>query len=141
MAAPRPGVRELLDNIWAALGGSGGGGAGTPGASSAASSTDGTTGNITDTTSTQLVAAKGAGVRTYLQTITVQNSHATVSTWVNILDGAVVRMTVYAVALGGGISIPLPKPLRGTANTAWNVQCETTGANVRANAVGYTSTT
>ena len=97
----------------------------------------GTTSDITDTSSTSLIAAQGSGVKTYLTTITIMNSHATVGTWVNVLDNATTKFSVYCAALGGGGTITLPVPLVGTANTAWNVQCVTTGANVRASAAGY----
>ena len=104
------------------------------------SSIQGSTSDITTTAVTAIIASQ-ASLRTYLTTILVQNSHATVSTWVNIKDGSTVMFTVYAPALGGGASITLPKALRGTATTAWNAVCETTGANVRVSAAGYTSAT
>lgn len=97
----------------------------------------GVTSDITDTSSTQLIAAQAAGIKTYLTTITIMNSHATVGTWVNVLDNATSKFSIYCAAAGGGGSITLPVPLVGTAATAWNVQCVTTGANVRASAAGY----
>lgn len=107
----------------------------------AGNSVDGVTADITGTSNTSVIAAQGGSNRTYLTHIHVQNSHATVSTWVNIKDGTTTRYTIYAPATGGGASISLPKPLRGTANTAWQAACETSGANVRVSASGYTSTT
>lgn len=100
----------------------------------------GDTGNITNTSDTSTIAAQGAGVRTYITHISVSNSHATVGTWVNIKDGTTTMYTIYAKEDGGGATITLPTPLRGTANTAWNAANETTGSNTRVNLVGFTST-
>lgn len=97
----------------------------------------GVTAAITDTTSTSTIAAEGSGVRTYITSILVTNSHATVGTFVKILDGASIVWEGYAAALGGGFSQSFPVPLRCTANTAVNTQCVTTGANVIASIAGY----
>jgi len=97
----------------------------------------GTTAAITDTTSTSTIAAQGAGVRTYITSILVTNSHATVGTFVKILDGSTIIWEGYAAAVGGGFSQSFPVPLRCTANTAVNTQCVTTGANVIASIAGY----
>lgn len=98
---------------------------------------NGTTSAITDTTSTQAIAAQGAGVRTYITSITITNSHATVGTFVKVLDGSTIAWEGYCAAAGGGFCISLPVPLRGTANTAVNIQPVTTGANVIASVAGY----
>jgi len=97
----------------------------------------GKTAAITDTTNTQVLAAAGAGVRNYVTTILVTNSHATVGTLVKINDGSTEIFSGYAAAAGGGFAISLVSPLRGTANTAVNAQCGTTGANVYVSATGY----
>jgi hypothetical protein len=97
----------------------------------------GTTGAITDTTSTELIAAQAAGVRSYITSITVTNSHATVGTFVKILDGSTIIWEGYAAAGGGGFSISLPVPLRGSTATAVNAQPVTTGANVIVSVAGY----
>jgi hypothetical protein len=97
----------------------------------------GTTAAITDTTRTALIAAQAAGVKSYLTQILVTNSSATVGTFVKIEDGTTTKYQGYAAPLGGGFSITLPVPLVGTAATAWNVSCVTTGANVIANASGF----
>jgi hypothetical protein len=97
----------------------------------------GTTGAITDTTRTVLIASQGGSLRSYLTQITVTNSHATVGTFIKIEDNVTTIYQAYAAPLGGGFSITLPVPLKGTAATAWNVSCVTTGANVIANASGY----
>lgn len=97
----------------------------------------GSTNAITDTTSTSVIAAAGADVRNYITSILVTNSHATVSTFVKILDGTTTLWQGYALAAGGGFSVTFPVPLRGTANTAINAKCVTTGSNVIVNCAGY----
>ncbi len=98
----------------------------------------GVTAAIVDTTNTSLIAAGAAGVRNYLTSLTVINSHATVSTVVEIRDGpTTVIHRGYALAAGGGYAITFPTPLRGTAATALTVSCITTGASVYVSASGY----
>lgn len=97
----------------------------------------GSTNAITDTTSTSVIAAAGSGVRNYITSILVTNSHATVSTFVKILDGTTTLWQGYALAAGGGFSVTFPVPLKGTANTAINAKCVTTGSNVIVNCAGY----
>lgn len=103
---------------------------------------DGKTAAITDTTSTAVIAAQGAGVKIYLTSIQITNSHATVGTLVTVLDGATEKLRVYVPALNGTagestVVLEFPVPIALTANTALNVQCVTTGANVYASAQGY----
>lgn len=100
----------------------------------------GTTSAITDTTSTSLIAAPAAGLRNYITSILVTNSHATVSTFVTIRDGSggTVLWQGYALAAGGGFAVHFPTPLRQpTTATALHVKNETTGSNTIANAAGY----
>lgn len=99
----------------------------------------GASSDITTTTAQSLIAAGGAGIKNYITHLLVQNSHATVSTWVNIQDGVggSTIYTVYAAAAGGGASVTLPCPIATTANTALGFACATTGANVRVSASGY----
>lgn len=94
---------------------------------------------ITNTTSTSVIAAAGAGVRLYITSLTVTNSHATVGTLVQITDGSggTVLWQGYAAAAGGGVAITFNSPLRTTANTALHAVCGTTGANVYVSAQGY----
>lgn len=96
---------------------------------------------MTGTTSTSLVAAPGAGLRNYLTTIIVSNSHATVGTDVIIQDGnaGTTLMTIPAAAVYGGAVITLPTPLR-QPTTATAIFCAnvTTGASTKVSAVGYT---
>lgn len=102
-----------------------------------ANAVNGTTAAITDTTSTSVIASAGAGVRNYITQCMVTNSHATVGTFVKILDGASIIAEGYAAALGGGFVAPFPYPLRGTAATAVNAQAVTTGANFIVSCSGF----
>lgn len=100
----------------------------------------GVTAAIVDTTSTQVLAAPGAGLRNYITSIIVTNSHATVSTFVTILDGnaGTIIWEGYALAAGGGFVCTFPTPLKQpTTATRLDVKCVTTGANVIASVAGY----
>ncbi|HUW55537.1 MAG TPA: hypothetical protein VMZ92_02805 [Planctomycetota bacterium] len=100
-------------------------------------STSGITANIVATGDISVIAAPGAGLRLYITNILVTNGHDTVGTWVNIKDGATTIFTGYARWRGGGFSVPLPKPLRLTANTALNAANETTASETRVSAAGF----
>lgn len=95
--------------------------------------------DITGTTSTAVKTAAGAGIRHYIQTITISNMHASVDTRVDVLDGTTVIWQCPAAHGGGGCALHFPTPLRGSANTAINCQAATTGAAVRCSVAGYTS--
>lgn len=99
----------------------------------------GPTGGITDTADDAIQAAGGAGVRHYVTSLTVVNSHATVSTEVVVKDGSTVIHRGYAAAAGGGYALTFPTPLRGTAATALNVACITTGSATVVSASGYSA--
>lgn len=95
---------------------------------------------MTGTTSTSLVAAPGAGLRNYITTIIISNSHATAGTDVIIQDGSggTTLLTIPAAAVYGGAVINLPVPLRQpTTNTALFCANVTTGASTKVSAVGY----
>ena len=97
----------------------------------------GKTAAIVDTTRTAVIAAQGAGVRLYITQLVVTNGHDTVGTQVSIEDGTTTIASVWAEQMGGGAALTFPTPLRLTANTALNVSCVTTGANVLVSASGY----
>jgi hypothetical protein len=100
----------------------------------------GVTAAKTDTSLSELVAAGGAGVRHYITSLSVMNSHATVSTVVEVRTGTTtVIHRGYALAAGGGYTITFPTPLRGGANEAINVYNITTGSNTYVSASGYTA--
>ena len=93
--------------------------------------------DLTTDTATEVIAAQGANNRVNLTTIVITNSHATVGTVVQILDGTTVKARIYAAPVGGGAAITLPTPIRGSADTAWKVKCETSGASVQAFLSGF----
>ena len=99
----------------------------------------GATSVITGTTTTEVIAAAGSGVRNYINQLTVVNADATVGTVVAITDGSggTVLHRGYAAAAGGGYVVTFPSPLRGSTNTAIHAICATTSAEVYVSASGY----
>lgn len=108
--------------------------------STLSSAVSGVTAAITGTTDTSVIAAQGSGVRTYITSIVITNSHATTDTLVEIKDGTTVVFRAFAKAAGGGVAIAFPTPLRGTANTAWNAANVTNSSNTYVSLAGFTST-
>jgi len=98
---------------------------------------NGTTAAITDTTSTSTIASAGGSLRNYITSACITNSHATVGTFVKLLEGSNIIWEVYAAPAGGGACQTFAVPLRGAAATAINCQPVTTGANVICTAAGY----
>lgn len=96
-------------------------------------------GGIVNTAAVAIKAAAGAGVRNALTAIQISNAHASVATEVTVSDGATVIWRNH-LAAGTRMDVEFPTPLLGTANTALNVACVTTGAAVYVNAQGYTTT-
>ena len=95
-------------------------------------------GGIINTTDVVLRAAAAAGIRNYVTSIDIRNAHATVATEVVIKDGAtVIWRQLLPAAMAAPVEITFPTPLRGTAATAINVACITTGAQVYVNAQGF----
>lgn len=84
-----------------------------------------------------IIAAQGAGVKTYLTTVALYNS-STTNVFADILDGATIKLTLPLPALGGAV-INLPVPLAGTANTAWRLDVSAATTTVYATAVGFKS--
>lgn len=100
----------------------------------------GVTGIITTTAITLLLPIPGAGLYNYITTLLVTNSHATIGTEVQILDGDTDSLIFsgYAAPLGGGYSLSFPTPLKAlTANKQIRVKCVTTGASVIVSTVGF----
>lgn len=93
---------------------------------------------MTGTTSTVLLATPSIGLRNYITTIVVSNSHATVGTDVIIQDGngGTTLMIIPAAALYGGATISLPIPLK-QPTTAMALYCAnvTTGASTKVTAI------
>lgn len=100
---------------------------------------NGTTAAMTGTSSTQVIAAQTGSNRVYATDVLVTNSHASVGTFVNILDGngGSVLWSGYAAPAGGGYAKSFLVPLRGTAATRLDAVCITTGANVVVSVSGY----
>ena len=94
---------------------------------------------ITDTADDVVKASAGAGLRNYITSLTVTNSHATVGTVVEVKDGSTVIHRGYAAPAGGGYAVTFPTPLKGTAATAINVANITTGSNTYVSMSGYTA--
>ena len=70
------------------------------------------------------------------------NTSATVSTNISILDGSTVIWTGYVPAMTTALvlvpnQVEFRTPLKGTAATALNIQCGTTGASVYYNVQGF----
>lgn len=78
-------------------------------------------GGLVGTSDTAAKTAAGAGLRNYVTSVDVTNSHPTIGTEVVIKDGSTVIHRGYAAAAGGGYAINFATPLKGTANTAINV--------------------
>lgn len=93
---------------------------------------------LTEAVSTAAIAAQGAGFLVVVTDIEVINAHASVATRVEILDGVTTKLIGYAEAKGGGFVLTNPFGIfLGTANTAVNVKCITTGAQVDVFIGGY----
>lgn len=101
----------------------------------------GTTASMTGTTSTQVIAAPGAGLRLYVTSVTVVNSHATQSTLVSLQDGSGGTALWHGAARAdyGGTVITFPTPIRLSVNTALFCVNLTTGAATRVSATAYTA--
>lgn len=99
-----------------------------------------TAGGITNTTDVAIKAAAAAGIRSYVTAIDLRNAHATVATEVVIKDGAtVIWRQLLPAAMPAPVEITFPTPLKGSAATALNVACLTTGAQVYVNAQGFSA--
>lgn len=99
-----------------------------------------TAGGITGTADVALKAAAAAGIRNHVTSLDVRNAHATVATEVVLKDGAtVVWRQLLPPAMAAPVAVAFPTPLRGTAATAVNFACLTTGAQVYVNAQGYSA--
>lgn len=97
----------------------------------------GATGGITDAADLAVIAAGGAGVRNNMTGLQYQNISATPSEIV-VKDGSTVIWRGYAAAnMAAPAGLPPGTVLRGTANTAMNVQMVTTGTATIISAQGF----
>lgn len=102
----------------------------------------GATAAIVDGTRTAVIAAPGAGVSLYVNTLVLTNTHATQDTAVVVEDDTteILRVHLSAADDTAGsrtVTVHLPVPIKLTANKPLNVSCVTAGANVYAFAAGY----
>lgn len=98
----------------------------------------GYTANITNTDTTLVISAS-ASRRIKVTSLTITNGSSSQGTWVNVISKNVRIFTVYATAQGGAtINFSQESPLQLQTNNALRVVCETSGAEIRVSAVGYT---
>jgi hypothetical protein len=95
-------------------------------------------GTLTTVGPQQMLPAAGANVRNYITSIILQNTGAVSPGNVQILDGATVLATV-ALPVTQVLPqvIAFPTPLRGSPNTAVNINAGTTASNTLWNIQGY----
>lgn len=94
---------------------------------------------VTTNTQTQLRAAQTTGVRTYVTSVTFQNTNATATT-LTIQDGSTTLVTFSVpVSMTLPVQLNFPTPLRGTAATALNYTAGTTGASVLLTVTGFSA--
>ena len=97
------------------------------------------TGTLTTNTDVVAKAAGGAFIKQYITAMQLQNTNA-VATTISVKDGSTVKWTVSLPAnMSTAYNVEFPTPMQSTANTALNIICGTTGANVLTNIQGYTA--
>ena len=97
--------------------------------------------NAATTIATSIIAAQGAGNRTYVTAIQCYRSDAgTSSITVTFNDSAPTVMVLPNSGGGGGSNAAFPVPLQTAANTAFTFAAGTATANVYCNAQGYFGT-
>jgi hypothetical protein len=92
----------------------------------------------TDGTSTQVIAAGAAGIRTYLCDVSLTNTHASQFAYVELKDGTTIKYTL-PVPPSGGVVTHFDPPLRGTAATAWNFDPSAATTTLICSMSGYQS--
>lgn len=94
-------------------------------------------GGIVNTTDVAVKAAAAAGIRNYVTALQLRNANAVATEFV-VKDGATIIWRTHLPAnMTGSMEVEFPTPLKGTAATAVNVACITTGAQVYCNVQGY----
>ena len=91
----------------------------------------------TDGTSTQCIAAGGAGIKHYITSVVLCNTSATNIT-VDIKDGSTVKVSIPVPANSGAIFNP-PVPIPGSAATAWNFDPSAAATTVTCSMIGFKS--
>jgi hypothetical protein len=95
------------------------------------------TNSNTDGTSTELIAAQGANIKTYLTAVCLYNSSAS-GVVVVLKDGTTAKKSFFVPATGGLIR-QFRTPLAGTANTAWNFDPAGATTTIYCNGEGFRS--
>lgn len=95
-------------------------------------------GTVTLTTGSDaaIVAAGGAGVRTFLTDLVISNTNTTTAMRVDIKDGSTIVWSLF-IAANGCVVINLARALRGSPNTAWNGILTGAHTDIRVNYTGY----
>jgi len=91
----------------------------------------------TDGTSTQVIAASGSGIKTYLTDITITNTSSS-NIYVELKDNTTVKWTL-PVPANGGVTHNFTVPLAGSANVAWNFDPSAATTTVYCSAAGFKS--
>jgi hypothetical protein len=96
------------------------------------------TASNTDGTSTQVIAAAGAGVKQYLTRVSLSNSHASSSVMVALKSGTTSRYRVNVPPGGRELSFDPPLP-PNAANEAWNFDPDSAVTTIECSLVGFKS--
>lgn len=91
----------------------------------------------TDGSSTSLISAQAAGVKTYITSITITNTSSS-NIYVELKDGTTVKYT-FPVPANGGVTHNFIVPLGGSAATAWNFDPSAAATTIYCSAVGFKS--
>lgn len=91
----------------------------------------------TDGTNTQVIAAQGSGVKTYVTDVTITNTSSS-NIFVELKDGSTAKWT-FPVPANGGVTHNFATPIAGTANTAWNFDPSAATTTVYCSVAGFKS--
>ena len=91
----------------------------------------------TDGANTQVIAAQGAGVKTYITDVTITNTSAS-NIFVELKDGTTTKWT-FPVPASGGVTHSFSTPIGGTANTAWNFDPSAASTTIYCSVAGFRS--
>lgn len=91
------------------------------------------------TANTSVIAAQGAGIKTYITDIIVTNTSATDSECI-VKDGTTELFRIPAPANSGAVAVGFRSPVGGTANTAINAAAADSISSLYCFASGFTST-
>lgn len=91
----------------------------------------------TDGSSTQVIAAQSAGVKTYITDVTITNTSAS-NIYVELKDGTTAKWT-FPVPANGGVTHNFATPIGGTAATAWNFDPSAAATTIYCSVAGFKS--